>query len=66
VASPGYEFQVFNRWGQMIFHTSDPEQGWNGTYNGNYVETGVYVYLIFFKNALNQLQVQKGNVAVIY
>ena len=66
VASPGYEFQVFNRWGQMIFHTSDLEQGWNGTYNGNYVETGVYVYLIFFKNALNQLQVQKGNVAVIY
>jgi gliding motility-associated-like protein len=66
VSAPGYQLQVFNRWGQLLFETSDPSQGWDGTYKGNYVETGVYVYLIHYRNALNQVRVQKGNVAVIF
>ena len=66
VGSPGYEFQVYNRWGQLIFQTSDPGQGWDGTFNGKYVESGVYVYLIRYRNAMDQPRVQKGNVAVIY
>jgi gliding motility-associated-like protein len=66
VGNPGYEFLVYNRWGQLLFETSDPDQGWDGTYNGNYVEAGVYVYLIRYRNTLDQPRYQKGNVAVIY
>jgi len=43
------EFQVFNRWGSLLFEQknslpNDAELGWNGTFNGQLSETGVYVY----------------------
>jgi hypothetical protein len=25
-----YDLSVFDRWGREVFHTDDPEQGWNG------------------------------------
>lgn len=66
VGSEGYEFLVYNRWGQLIYRTNDPNDAWNGTYNGEYVPQGVYVYLLRFRNTLNQSRQIKGNVAVIY
>jgi gliding motility-associated-like protein len=66
VGSAGYEFLIYNRWGQLIFRTNDPNDAWNGTYNGEYVAQGVYVYLLRFRNALDQPRQIKGNVAVIY
>jgi len=66
VGSEGYEFAVYNRWGQMVYLTNDPGEGWDGTYDGEYVPQGVYVYLLRFRNALNQPRQIKGNVAVIY
>ena len=66
VGSDGYEFYIYNRWGQLIYQSDDPGDGWDGTYNGEYVPQGVYVYLLRFRNALNQPRQIKGNVAVIY
>jgi gliding motility-associated-like protein len=66
VGNAGYEFVIYNRWGQMIFHTDNPDDGWDGKYNGQYVPEGVYVYLLKFRNALDQPRQIKGNVAVIY
>jgi len=42
--------RIFNRWGEMIFqhanfNIGDPSAGWDGTFKGNPVETGTYVYL---------------------
>jgi gliding motility-associated-like protein len=37
-------FVVYNRWGQKVFETKDPNHGWDGTINGKPAETGVYVY----------------------
>ncbi len=66
VGSEGYEFFIYNRWGQQIFFTADPEQGWDGRFKGKYVEQGVYVYLIRYRDTLGEVRLQKGNVAVIY
>jgi gliding motility-associated-like protein len=66
VGSEGYEFLIYDRWGQQIFRTSNPDDAWDGTCNGNYVPQDVYVYLLRFRNALNQPRQIKGNVAVIY
>jgi len=39
-----HEFQVFNRWGEMIFRSTDPNEGWDGTAGGQQVPQGVYVW----------------------
>jgi gliding motility-associated-like protein len=41
----GYLLMVFDRWGQIIFETSDANQGWDGnSKNGNLLPIGVYVF----------------------
>ncbi|MBK7128942.1 MAG: gliding motility-associated C-terminal domain-containing protein [Crocinitomicaceae bacterium] len=41
-----YEIFIFNRWGQVLFHSHDPYEKWDGIYNGTLVQDGVYVYFI--------------------
>ena len=44
-----YTFQVFNRWGKMIFQSNAQSEGWNGTTNGTESPEGVYVYKVQFE-----------------
>ena len=37
-------FNIYNRWGQLIFHTSTRNAGWDGTINGAAQPSGTYVY----------------------
>jgi gliding motility-associated-like protein len=39
-----YNLKVFDRWGNMIFETTDPLEGWNGTRNDGNAAAGSYVY----------------------
>jgi len=41
-----FEMWIYNRWGNQLFHTKDPAEGWDGTSNGHTVPTGAYYYLI--------------------
>ena len=36
---------IFDRWGNLLYEYTDPEGGWDGTYRGKYVDTGVYYYV---------------------
>jgi len=40
------ELLVFNRWGEKIFETSDPQVGWDGTYRGKLQPLGAYLYVL--------------------
>ncbi|MFK7969332.1 MAG: gliding motility-associated C-terminal domain-containing protein [Bacteroidia bacterium] len=37
---------IYDRWGNVIFETNNPGQGWDGTFLGQSVPEGVYVYFI--------------------
>ncbi|MCB0790069.1 MAG: gliding motility-associated C-terminal domain-containing protein, partial [Flavobacteriales bacterium] len=44
-----FELLVFDRWGEVIFDTEDPFEGWNGSYGNSGdtpVQDGVYVWKI--------------------
>lgn len=41
-----YEMIIFNRWGEVLFETHDLNEGWDGTYKGSIVPTGIYYYYI--------------------
>lgn len=55
---------VFNRWGQELFHWTDPSQGWDGKYRGKYVPAGAYYYLIEYTGTDNKKRVKKGDINV--
>ncbi len=40
-----FEGWIFNRWGNELFHWSDPTKGWDGKAGGKYVTPGVYFYI---------------------
>lgn len=63
-----YELSIFNRWGGLLFQTSNPEEAWDGTFNGQQVQEGVYVYMIkvkFADGAGEQDEVVTGDVTVV-
>ncbi len=49
---PESETNVFNRYGQVVFHTQGYNKPWDGRYNGNPVPVGTYYYTINRKNGL--------------
>ncbi len=46
-----YELSIYNRWGELIFVSRNHDVGWNGTYQGNIVQDGVYVWKISLKDS---------------
>ena len=49
-----FNLQVFDRWGEVVFETTDWQEGWDGTYKGSIVPIGVYAYRIAYRNGLTQ------------
>ena len=46
-----YECHIFNRWGQQLFSSTNPSEGWDGKRGGKFVGPGVYYYVIKAKGA---------------
>ncbi|MEO1624745.1 MAG: M43 family zinc metalloprotease [Bacteroidota bacterium] len=64
------QFQVFNRWGALVFEqnhfgANDPGLGWDGTFRGELLDSGVYVYKAEVEFASGQLVVLAGNVTLV-
>ena len=39
-----YQMTIYDRWGEELFHSENPDLGWNGIYKSRPVEAGVYIY----------------------
>lgn len=59
------EFKVFDRWGEVVFQTTDQAVGWDGVYKGRPVDPAVYVYWLTVHCLDGQKFFTKGNVTVI-
>ena len=57
--------EIFNRWGQKIFHTQDIESGWDGMYQGQLAPQGVYVYKITGKYLNGREYRMSGSVLLV-
>lgn len=44
-----FKMIIYNRWGEVIYSSTNPGEHWNGKYNNEPVENGVYVYEVFAK-----------------
>lgn len=59
-----FEMTIWNRWGQEVFRSTDPLMGWDGKFKSQDAQTGVYAYIINYKNIYNELKMVKGNVTL--
>jgi gliding motility-associated-like protein len=60
-----FTFQIFNRWGEKVFETSDQNMGWDGTFNGEPMNTAVFVYRLEGTTFEEEPYKMKGNVTLI-
>ncbi len=54
--------KIFNRWGELVYETTDIENGWDGTINGNPAPPGTYVYRAVVGTSDGQEQTYQGAV----
>lgn len=59
-----YDLMIYNRWGQKIFESRDWTKGWNGLFNGQLQNAGVYVWSCRYKK-YNTIVNRKGTVVLI-
>ena len=67
VGIKSFELSIFNRWGEQVFRTDDPLQGWNGRFNngGQPVPQGVYFSRLRYTPPRGRPVEEKGTVTVI-
>jgi PKD repeat protein len=60
-----YFFRVFNRWGQMVFQTSQMGKGWDGRLNGVIQNSGTYVWMVSGIDYTGKKVIKKGTATLI-
>jgi len=58
-------FTIYDRWGIKVFETTDINQGWDGTYNGQPQPQGVYIYQVNAVSSAGQTCSKTGNVTLL-
>ncbi len=59
------KFAVYNRWGQVVFQTTNVTEGWDGNYKGAPQPVDVYAYALTVTFMDGTTQTIKGNVTLL-
>ena len=60
-----YNIQVFNRWGQVVFSSTNILDSWDGKMNGQKCPAGLYAWAIYFEDNKKIKVSNKGTVMLI-
>jgi len=62
----GYILSIYNRWGERVFYSHDPEEVWDGSFRGGeyYCPDGVYLYTLRYEDSRSALML-KGHVTLL-
>jgi gliding motility-associated-like protein len=58
-------FRIYDRWGSLIFSTTDPSKGWDGRIKGTAQSTATYVWMAEGIDYLGKIVRRKGSVIII-
>jgi gliding motility-associated-like protein len=62
----GVEFKIFNRWGELMFLTTDlNSEGWDGNYKGNPMPEGTYVFTTRITDLVGRTFDRSGTVVLL-
>lgn len=63
-----FRLKLFSRWGELLFDTADPEQGWDGRVEGQFLPQGHYVWLATYQletDPPERVRVEQGGVNLL-
>jgi len=58
-------FRIYNRWGELIFTTSETGKGWDGSFGGKEQVSGTYVYMVQGTDFTGKTVFRKGTFVLI-
>jgi gliding motility-associated-like protein len=61
----GYKFEIFNRWGELIFKTGDQNAAWDGTAKGSKATDEIYIWKVFVKDIYDKEHEFRGHVLIM-
>lgn len=59
------KWQIFNRWGQLVFQTNNTLNAWDGTFENKPCEAGLYLFTILYKGPDGKEKTEKSSVMLI-
>ena len=60
-----FNMELYNRFGETVFTSTDPQKGWDGKYKGIMQPIGMYVYMISYYTNNSQKITEKGTFLLI-
>lgn len=62
-----YDLQIYNRWGEVVFATTDPRRPWIGNVDGgdHYAQDGIYTYQVVVEDLLSNPHVFVGHISLL-
>ncbi|WP_440133319.1 gliding motility-associated C-terminal domain-containing protein [Chitinophaga sancti] len=60
-----FRLAVYGRWGQLIFESRNPDVGWDGTFRGDIMPAGHYVYMVTYTDSHGQDMKQTGTLVLV-
>jgi len=58
-----YDMKIYNRWGELLYNTVSGK-AWDGTFQGQFVQQGVYIYLITITDYNGKQSYFKGTITM--
>lgn len=66
VAVDNFKMLIYSRNGQLVYSTNKIDSPWNGKFNGEYLKSGVFTYIITISETLREPYMLKGTVHILY
>jgi gliding motility-associated-like protein len=60
-----FELRIFDRWGEKVFETVNPNEGWDGTFNGKALGSDVYVFFVTITMRNGEVKNLKGDITIL-
>ena len=60
-----YDLKVYSRWANCLFHTTNINEGWDGTFHGKECPVAAYLYICHYTTLEGEPQTVSGTVTLV-
>ena len=61
-----YYLRIYSRWGQLVYESSNPTQGWDGRYNSKPMASDLYAWILEYRFPQDEtVRLEKGEVTLL-